>query len=743
MGQRHQLFVIARVKGRYRTLCAVHHQWLYGHTALRRCLGTLKIFQDPTNRLPIQQELIAASNHDDNFWAPPCDKEYDVPFPFIATCLVLGASYSPDGYHHQVSLESFCMAYNDGDNNNGITIFDITNLSHVQYCFVDFNGMESDREVPLMTPLSARTYLEAYSILSDPGNSRDLVPLVEAFDEWGLIATATLENTWPGEGWEADDEVDVEDELDDEIQRLDEELAKPEVELARLHTNPVDTPMTLRDSAMDKLLQSLMKQPDDDSDSIAEAELLTDFLPKLRAKFYDQATQLKPSSSLLRLLGRALENETEVDLSPFTTLSAKDLSLVVSKLQSHGKMAILNLSNRPDIGETELNVILGPDLNLRALCLLEMPQIPSRSLGAYSGHCEVYHSDILRLPLVTDPYEEHKPTLAPALSTNNTITQIQWLGMSYMDSTDKAYRLDDGRIAWDTLKLAAKGRNPFGPSKGELEYRSCDLDIPFPAGKMVQGFLRLLQWGASANMGPSSSDDWWKGVACSLAASPPRDSTGTGHGVGLLSPSLWIQQGRYNRSQKEKGPTGLKIGQWALILFSEAFNARSQEFLDEVFEKRHPVLKPSAAASEPNEPSKQADCDLDEPSSSDIHPLTRSLDPKAQMDINTSLFREISKLHSPGDKTEQRHSRPTVQPPSFRPRKGIKYALVTPVAGSETDFSIADVPACLEQLMGDKAQDLVDLWNGGFASLETAEFYGNDDNFVKFLQKLNSGKTRA
>ena len=45
MGQRHQLFVIAKVKGRYRTLCAIHHQWLYGHTALRRCLGTLKKFQ--------------------------------------------------------------------------------------------------------------------------------------------------------------------------------------------------------------------------------------------------------------------------------------------------------------------------------------------------------------------------------------------------------------------------------------------------------------------------------------------------------------------------------------------------------------------------------------------------------------------------------------------------------------------------------------------------------------------------
>jgi hypothetical protein len=45
--------------------------------------------------------------------------------------------------------------------------------------------------------------------------------------------------------------------------------------------------------------------------------------------------------------------------------------------------------------------------------------------------------------------------------------------------------------------------------------------------------------------------------------------------------------------------------------------------------------------------------------------------------------------------------------------------------------------------MGDKARDLVDLWDGGFASLETAEFYGNDDDFDKFLQKFYPGKTRA
>ena len=125
MGQRHQLFVVARVNGRYRNLCAIHHQWLYGHTALRRCLGTLKIFADPANRIPIEQELIAAQNHDEGFWTVTEDgndegKNNHVPFPFIATCLITGASFGPDdGYYHGVSVESFYMAYDEGDNNNG------------------------------------------------------------------------------------------------------------------------------------------------------------------------------------------------------------------------------------------------------------------------------------------------------------------------------------------------------------------------------------------------------------------------------------------------------------------------------------------------------------------------------------------------------------------------------------------------------------------------------------------------
>ena len=121
MGQRHQLFVIAKINGRYRNLCAIHHQWLYGHTALRRCLDILNIFGNANNRMPLQQELNAAAKKDSEFWTASSGHDYDtkIPSPFIATCLIIGASFNVNGYYHQVSIEPWGMAYNEGSNNNG------------------------------------------------------------------------------------------------------------------------------------------------------------------------------------------------------------------------------------------------------------------------------------------------------------------------------------------------------------------------------------------------------------------------------------------------------------------------------------------------------------------------------------------------------------------------------------------------------------------------------------------------
>ena len=67
MGQRHQLFVVARVRNRYRTLAVVHRQWLYEMGPIERCLRLIHIFEAEPNQIPIKQELRAACNKDDDF----------------------------------------------------------------------------------------------------------------------------------------------------------------------------------------------------------------------------------------------------------------------------------------------------------------------------------------------------------------------------------------------------------------------------------------------------------------------------------------------------------------------------------------------------------------------------------------------------------------------------------------------------------------------------------------------------
>jgi hypothetical protein len=79
-------------------------------------------------------------------------------FPIVTTALLLGASFDPEAdYHHNVLLEQWNMAYDQGDNNDGITIIDITNLSHPRYAFVFFTD-DSFRRMPL----TAEEYLYHY-----------------------------------------------------------------------------------------------------------------------------------------------------------------------------------------------------------------------------------------------------------------------------------------------------------------------------------------------------------------------------------------------------------------------------------------------------------------------------------------------------------------------------------------------------------------------------------------------------
>ncbi|KAL8737193.1 MAG: hypothetical protein Q9181_001919 [Wetmoreana brouardii] len=715
MGQRHQLFVIAKINGHYRQLCAIHHQWLYGHTALRRCLDTIKAFQHPSNRLSIQQELIAASSKDNNFWIPSEDdgegeeKNSHVPFPFIATCLIMGASFNVNGYYHGVSIEPFYMPF------DGITIFDITDHDNVRYCFVDYYGMESKRQVELMTPLSAQTYLEAYYELDESDAKLGLIPLVGNFKGRSLVTIAALKSTWPHGEWQGEGpfmEEETSRTADTAESTGDDTTAVIGVPSEGGETKkPVGTPSTgltksLRDHSMDTLLDNLLEQsendPSDVSDLIAEAEILSDFIPKLRHKLYGRAATLVPTASVLRLLYEALEQDTEVNLHPFTTLTVQHLSELVGKLR-HGNMRVLNLSNMPNLGESDLKTILNIDHvlpatashsaagvdasgNLSTIILLESPKVSMDFLTTNMGQYDIHHSELFRHPLVEHyrPFGR-APLAALHFSAPNIVSQLVWVGISMDGSCDRNLRLGDGQIDWEGLKYSTGAFDPFS-SDNEPEYKNFLLDVPMPAGKTIHGLRRLIQYLTSSELGWGYGD-WPKAAARCFATT---STLGDGYGVGPLSATFYLD----GRDRVESGKGRLVyLHQWAIVMVHEAFDAKDQDQLEK-------------------------------------HALEKVGEPGAG-----------ENKEAPADGT---------QGPSFKPLKRLRYALAKALPESEFSnerFLVTDVPGYLKHVPGGeqgdevKASRMIDWWKKEISAFEQyGHGYYEDADIHEILRKVYSGK---
>ena len=166
MGQRHQLFVIAKIASRYRSLAAVYHQSLHGESVVERLLQLLKIFSAPANAARLHDELKEAFRHakDETFWGPVAGKDSLLPentagFPFITTCLVVGASFDFAACSDEnATPEPFNMSWRAGDNNDGMTVLDITDVSRVRYCFLADGRCDY---LPNFEPISAHNFLSA------------------------------------------------------------------------------------------------------------------------------------------------------------------------------------------------------------------------------------------------------------------------------------------------------------------------------------------------------------------------------------------------------------------------------------------------------------------------------------------------------------------------------------------------------------------------------------------------------
>lgn len=115
-----------------------------------------------------------------------------------------------DGYSTSSCYpQTFNTEFDRADNNEGITVLDITNVDKIRHCFVNIHsksdrrawGMIKDSGVPSMIPLSATEYMKAY------GHEQE--HFEEAWKEWihhlsklDLIDSCTLNSVWPRNIWQ-------------------------------------------------------------------------------------------------------------------------------------------------------------------------------------------------------------------------------------------------------------------------------------------------------------------------------------------------------------------------------------------------------------------------------------------------------------------------------------------------------------------------------------------------------------
>jgi len=156
------------------------------------------------------------------------------------TCLIVGASFDPkERFNYAMAhVEPFGMPFDGGDNTDGITVIDISNLDAVKYCFIFFSASELGDSVQTMTPLTGKEYVDTYerrnqeqsededededetrmksksrkktkitgSVLGIPSwmrrTSQRLIgnPNTKAVDD-ALIDSRTLNSVWPDSSW--------------------------------------------------------------------------------------------------------------------------------------------------------------------------------------------------------------------------------------------------------------------------------------------------------------------------------------------------------------------------------------------------------------------------------------------------------------------------------------------------------------------------------------------------------------
>ncbi|KAI0041287.1 hypothetical protein FA95DRAFT_712681 [Auriscalpium vulgare] len=369
MGQRHQAFVIARVRPhgdastppKYRCITAFHHQWCYGTLPLRAAMRFITLLKQDDNAELVRAELATLHGKYGRWREEPRIPE--VPASLVAFLLATSWSValeSEDGYASGISFANDVlhadMSSGGGDNNDGITIIDVTDPAVPRYCFNSIGG----------PPLSALQYVRKYYSISDAvlaGEAQvsedmppDIVALITALNDVAMITPEMLHEAWPKEYAVPGDSTAEEPPLE-----------KPSAALPSMQV------MALR-AAIAHALDAAQGDTSGLEDWMWQPEMLDNTRAALRerAPFPDAGIPL-----LKAIVAKGLEdNPTVIDLSGFA-LSSPQIAQIVAK---GAGLRTITLSDNAVVDVEAVRHVLTVAPDVERIVLLGCPAITDTAL---------------------------------------------------------------------------------------------------------------------------------------------------------------------------------------------------------------------------------------------------------------------------------------------------------------------------------------------------------------------------
>ncbi|KDQ52047.1 hypothetical protein JAAARDRAFT_198697 [Jaapia argillacea MUCL 33604] len=383
MGQRHQVFAIARLRRHgatpntppaYRCVAAYHHEWCCGRLPARAMHRLINLVKLPSNAEVIQGELRAIDGLYGGWGEAPMIPES--PCPFVAA--ILGLAWSVDledvkqPYGSGIGLENDVlpadMGSSNGLNNDGISVIDITDPLAPSYCFVNIGGMDSDRDTPHWAPLTAEEYVRAYYPLPSPHTSpsameESVQSTINSLQGEKLIELRHLAEAWPSEY----EDILKQREFDDP-----DLVGEEEWEDVGGSVIPSLVEMTLGPAVKQSL----------ESEDISEIERMS-WMPGMPSYIKSTLRGRQPFPGFaLSLLGTAMNSDHRVeqgcwDLSDMHLTSDQIVHLVET---ADRPITSLNLSFNLNVTTSTLRQILTISPSIHRLVLLGCPSLPDADL---------------------------------------------------------------------------------------------------------------------------------------------------------------------------------------------------------------------------------------------------------------------------------------------------------------------------------------------------------------------------